>query len=1114
MCGRYRGKKMTSGVFSNINSSTNLLAGRQNAGYNGVQKNSYQQPVSTTPVQIEEEPDKKTKVLNAVKKAAPIAAPIAAVPLSAILAYHLGKKGVSELTKSVSELTNKNIALQEQINMLSANFNSDTIKEEVKKTALSETKNSIDAMKNTMFGLGAAVAGLAGINIADKLKEEKGEEKLEKEIKTGIETKQREISDLKTVATNASRTANSAKYHNDYGILSKYHHYYNGINLLQNENTQINKIKAKDIKSIQEKAPKYLKGEVQLNEINSEYLVKKYYPEFAPLIPSKDDKKEGKSKEVDWKQIGTHFLGFDESKVENMEESVKNSLRKRGILTIKSGLNLDKIVKYKKLKPSVWSVTSELDPIKEGGLGKVPHEVAINATKAGVDMPTFTPMYTSPGKSEFVTEDGVSRYTYNGNTYKNLIKIASYDVDVYRGGKNGTEKVEFYTADDPLGQNAGNKIILVKNDNYFGTKIYERNQKVEEPEKFAFFSKAVYDFAKIKLADENNDKYKPVRNLEIADRSAFDEIKTPDAMILNDWQAAPFAALARYKAPLEAGYSNNISSNVAEKLENMNIVAIGHNLTYQGKACDNMNAGGQQQELSSSMLNTLFDEYAAVIATNAESGAFASNVHDPGLKAIDNVLIMNPESNTDNYTNLLSMGVHLSNYFCPVSQNYANELIGDKPAQKSLSGYLQWALNQRSEKVAKNQNQKNTLVGVINGNDYDKVNLVANGEDTVKSDGTIKKSGIKNLMGLQMQTYDCNTPIDDVMERRFENKKLFYNDYLVPLSNMNDANIANEPDCAKKLRGVIKDSDKDFKHLVVNDIGLKTLSDEELKKTPIISMVGRLATQKGTDLYITAINNVFKNWNNDPYFSNKQKPIFVIAGGDQENGQQIKLIENLKKGMNADDSSRIIVGEGFACTPGYAAGADFFSVPSRFEPCGLTQGESLGVGTPVIASQVGGLVDTLNRSVTEDGQTRKRSNGILTDTNFTTLNTNLNNGKPENQNDYDTAVVSLEGAIKNALKVFYDDVDKTGAYKNMVKDSVTENFDWAQHGKTGPLYDYLKMLGINGNLLNDVESKIKAPEKKVEAETADTVVPDETAVQDAEVIAEEIKEENKEEAKN
>ena len=45
-----------------------------------------------------------------------------------------------------------------------------------------------------------------------------------------------------------------------------------------------------------------------------------------------------------------------------------------------------------KPNPTIWSITSEFAPIKEGGLGSVPPEIRNNAEKLGVNIPTFVPM--------------------------------------------------------------------------------------------------------------------------------------------------------------------------------------------------------------------------------------------------------------------------------------------------------------------------------------------------------------------------------------------------------------------------------------------------------------------------------------------------------------------------------------------------------------------------------------------------------------------------------------------------------------------------------------------------------------------------------------------------
>ena len=639
--------------------------------------------------------------------------------------------------------------------------------------------------------------------------------------------------------------------------------------------------------------------------------------------------------------------------------------------------------------PTIWSITSEFAPIKEGGLGSVPPEVRNNSEKLGISMPTFMPMYLNQGSATLLKDNYGYKYIYKGKEMP-LEHVATINMDVFRNGKTQNIPVNYFLHTDTDNNGIQRQLILIQADNYFDGTIYEANSKTEEPEKFAVMSKAVYEFAKVKM-----DGVKSSKNIEVHNTKALYDIQEPDGMILNDWQASPTAALLRYKAVMENAYGQ-ISPETAQKLKDMRVITIGHNVMYQGSS-QNDNDYFQKKATTSNILNTLFDKYAYDIVSHAKSGASEIDPKDNGLKALDNVLLMQYEDNTENYTNFLNMGIILSDYFDPVSKNYAKELIS--PEHKDLSYMLQWALVQK-DKAGK-------LVGVINGNDFDNLNIEA------------KSKGIKKDTTIDFETYNRNDSTSEIMGKRLENKINFYNEYILPYTESSASSNGKISEIREKTKTI---EFVDGKHGTT----LPILSEKELEATPILMSGGRLVSQKGIDVLCEAIEMLFDNWEKD--FAGKNKPIFYIAGGDGEGGTQRKIIEDMKnEKLSKEDNNRILFAHGRVPMAAYMSASDFFLMPSKFEPCGLTQGESLALATPVIASAVGGIVDTINRG--------DKFNGVLTE-----------KDKPLTAKGY-------YQAIKDGLKIFYNDKD---LYSQMVRDSINEDFSWLN----GPVHEYLELFGI------------------------------------------------------
>ncbi|HQO35562.1 MAG TPA: glycosyltransferase, partial [bacterium] len=127
------------------------------------------------------------------------------------------------------------------------------------------------------------------------------------------------------------------------------------------------------------------------------------------------------------------------------------------------------------------------------------------------------------------------------------------------------------------------------------------------------------------------------------------------------------------------------------------------------------------------------------------------------------------------------------------------------------------------------------------------------------------------------------------------------------------------------------------------------LSPECLSR-PLIGIVTRLAYQKGIDLLVEALPDLLKS----------DVALTILGTGE------LNLEEALSRLGNEYSGScgvRIAYDERMAHL--IEAGADMFLMPSRYEPCGLSQLYSLKYGTIPIVRSTGGLADTI-RDADED----------------------------------------------------------------------------------------------------------------------------------------------------
>lgn len=180
------------------------------------------------------------------------------------------------------------------------------------------------------------------------------------------------------------------------------------------------------------------------------------------------------------------------------------------------------------------------------------------------------------------------------------------------------------------------------------------------------------------------------------------------------------------------------------------------------------------------------------------------------------------------------------------------------------------------------------------------------------------------------------------------------------------------------------------------------------KKTPIIAMVTRMVSHKGLDLVREALETIM----------NEEKVQFVILGsGDWE-------YESFFRSMQEKYPGRLVACFGFVpeLSRKIYAGADMFLMPSKSEPCGLSQMISLRYGTIPIVRETGGLRDSIQDSGDGEG------NGFTFQT-------------------YDAW--DMVGAIRRAIAAYWSE---DGEWKKLTKRAMECDNSWAKSAR-----EYIKL---------------------------------------------------------
>lgn len=178
-------------------------------------------------------------------------------------------------------------------------------------------------------------------------------------------------------------------------------------------------------------------------------------------------------------------------------------------------------------------------------------------------------------------------------------------------------------------------------------------------------------------------------------------------------------------------------------------------------------------------------------------------------------------------------------------------------------------------------------------------------------------------------------------------------------------------------------------------------------KGPLFAIVSRLVQQKGIDFVLEAADAI----------ADRGGQIVVVGAGEPG-------IEDAVRARFAQRPRHLAAYIGYdeKLARRLYAGSDFLLMPSRFEPCGLSQMFAQRAGALPIVHHTGGLADTVR-----DGRTGFQFRSLSLD--------------------------GLMGAVTRAFRVF----QAKGALSQMRLDAMSQNFSWSE---SAAAYASLYMRGI------------------------------------------------------
>lgn len=130
--------------------------------------------------------------------------------------------------------------------------------------------------------------------------------------------------------------------------------------------------------------------------------------------------------------------------------------------------------------------------------------------------------------------------------------------------------------------------------------------------------------------------------------------------------------------------------------------------------------------------------------------------------------------------------------------------------------------------------------------------------------------------------------------------------------------------------------------------------------TPILLFVGRIERLKGIDTLLESVAVVSRTC------TGRNLKVLIVGGGGQteEENAELRRIVQLHRDLNLEEQVEFVGSRPQEMLPLYYSAADITVMPSHYESFGMVAVEAMASGTPVIASNVGGLSYTV-----KDGET-------------------------------------------------------------------------------------------------------------------------------------------------